>query len=284
MKVTDAESQLDRSLVKHGFDKRTPNPSLGWTVFKEFAREPAACAGNYCTVGIGILNAGGPFRLDFARHFSIAEDPGDYEHGEHLHLLFTCPATEALKALVGCSAHWVHTQPYLLSHNFPDLDSFFSAVEGLHEFQEALLHSPWNCQVYREVSGFKILSELASDNETAVYKARELQFNRLVALKVSRSTSIVANQRLSRAGQFMAYMAYTVHHPGIVPTYGWGFGQGHNYIAMEFVEGGSLAMFEVEQSIAPTKAYTETSCQLPPETRAALTAAGIKQVVAMAAK
>jgi hypothetical protein len=44
------------------------------------------------------------------------------------------------------------------------------------------------------------------------------------------------------------------------------------------------AMFEVEQSIAPTKAYTETSCQLPPETRAALTAAGIKQVVAMAAK
>jgi len=44
------------------------------------------------------------------------------------------------------------------------------------------------------------------------------------------------------------------------------------------------AMFEVEQSIAPTKAFTETSCQLPPETRAALTLAGIKQVVALAAK
>ena len=44
------------------------------------------------------------------------------------------------------------------------------------------------------------------------------------------------------------------------------------------------AMFEVEQTLAPTKVFTESSWQLSPETRAALTAAGIKQVVAMAAK
>lgn len=43
-------------------------------------------------------------------------------------------------------------------------------------------------------------------------------------------------------------------------------------------------LFEVEQSLTPTKAFTETSCQLPSEARAALTAAGIKQVVALAAK
>src|SRR4051812_46096276 len=44
------------------------------------------------------------------------------------------------------------------------------------------------------------------------------------------------------------------------------------------------ALFEVEQSLTPTKAFTETSCQLPAETRATLQAAGVKQVVAMAAK
>jgi len=44
------------------------------------------------------------------------------------------------------------------------------------------------------------------------------------------------------------------------------------------------ALFEVEQSLTPTKAFTETSFQLPPETRATLHAAGVKQVVAMAAK
>jgi len=43
-------------------------------------------------------------------------------------------------------------------------------------------------------------------------------------------------------------------------------------------------LFEVEQSLTPTKAFTETSCQLPAETRIALSAAGVKQVVALAAK
>jgi len=43
-------------------------------------------------------------------------------------------------------------------------------------------------------------------------------------------------------------------------------------------------LFEVEQSWAPTRAFTETSCQLPAGTRASLREAGIKQVVAMAEK
>jgi len=236
MQVMDAESWLNRSLVKSGFDARKPNPALGWTAFKEFAQEPAACAGNYCSVGIGILNPGGPFRLDFSRHFSIAEEPDDYDHYEHLHLLLTCPPTVALKALVGCIPHWTHKQPYLLSHNFANLASFFAAVEGLAEFQGALSHSPWNCRVYREVSGYQILDELASDSETAVYKARDLQFNRLVAVKVSRTTNMDANQRLCRAARLMACMTHT----GVVAAYAVGF-HANTYIAMELVEGGNLA-------------------------------------------
>ena len=44
------------------------------------------------------------------------------------------------------------------------------------------------------------------------------------------------------------------------------------------------SLFEVEQSLSPTKAFTETSCQLPAETRAALMLAGVRQIVAFAAK
>jgi len=44
------------------------------------------------------------------------------------------------------------------------------------------------------------------------------------------------------------------------------------------------SLFEVEQSLTPTKAYTESSCQLPAETRAALNLAGVRQIVALAAK
>src|SRR5262249_23541195 len=47
---------------------------------------------------------------------------------------------------------------------------------------------------------------------------------------------------------------------------------------------GFAEAFDVEQSLTPTKAYTETSFQLPPEARAALAAAGVKQIVAMTAK
>jgi hypothetical protein len=43
-------------------------------------------------------------------------------------------------------------------------------------------------------------------------------------------------------------------------------------------------LFEVEQTLTPTKTFTEASCQLPPEARAALQAAGIKQIVTLAAK
>jgi hypothetical protein len=44
------------------------------------------------------------------------------------------------------------------------------------------------------------------------------------------------------------------------------------------------AMFEVEQTLAPTKVFTESSWQLSAETKAALATAGVKQVVAMVAK
>jgi hypothetical protein len=42
--------------------------------------------------------------------------------------------------------------------------------------------------------------------------------------------------------------------------------------------------FDVEQTLTPTTVFTETSCQLPSETRAALNLAGVRQIVALAAK
>ena len=44
------------------------------------------------------------------------------------------------------------------------------------------------------------------------------------------------------------------------------------------------SLFDVEQSLTPTKAFTETSYALSAETRAALTMAGVRQIVAIAAK
>ena len=44
------------------------------------------------------------------------------------------------------------------------------------------------------------------------------------------------------------------------------------------------SLFEVELSLTQTKAYTESNCQFPAETRAALNLIGVRQIVAIAAK
>ena len=55
-------------------------------------------------------------------------------------------------------------------------------------------------------------------------------------------------------------------------------------VAKAFGEENFDRLFEVEQSLAPTKAYTESNCQFPAETRAALNLIGVRQIVALAAK
>src|SRR5262245_11507473 len=44
------------------------------------------------------------------------------------------------------------------------------------------------------------------------------------------------------------------------------------------------SLFEVEQTLTPTKAYTESNCQFPAATRAQLSLIGVRQIVAIAAK
>lgn len=89
----------------------------------------------------------------------------------------------------------------------------------------------------REVAGFEILGELAKHRAGAVYKAREVATNRVVALKVCRSADPVMHQRLCHAAQCMAHF----QHQGIVAAYGVGGQEGESYISMELVEGGRLA-------------------------------------------
>jgi tRNA A-37 threonylcarbamoyl transferase component Bud32 len=229
MKVKEAENRLKRSLVESGFDFRKPNPLLGWTVFKEFAREAVDCAGTWIYLQIGVLNplAGGPFRFELVRYFSLQEEVGDYGRLEHVHLLFTCRPTQELKNL----------KTHLWSHRFSDLDSCFGAVESLPEFRGVMSHSAWNCHVHPEVSGYQIISELARDGEAAVYKARDLQHKRGVALPVLRSANADARSRLFRACHCMAAM----QHPAIVAAYAMGEIHADTFIAMELVEGGKLA-------------------------------------------
>jgi WD40 repeat protein/tRNA A-37 threonylcarbamoyl transferase component Bud32/tetratricopeptide (TPR) repeat protein len=89
------------------------------------------------------------------------------------------------------------------------------------------------------VPGYEVLEELGRGGMGIVYKARHLELNRLVALKVLRDGAVAdgeENRRFRREAELVARMA----HPNIVPIYEVGEYQGMSYLALEYVEGGSL--------------------------------------------
>ncbi len=86
---------------------------------------------------------------------------------------------------------------------------------------------------------YELLTVLGTSGLRTVYKARQRQSNRLVALKVIHSNLPAAHlekQRLFREGRSMA----SARHPRVLDCYGVGEQEGWAYLAMELAEGPTL--------------------------------------------
>jgi len=86
---------------------------------------------------------------------------------------------------------------------------------------------------------YEILERLGQGATAIVYRARDRELQRLVALKVLREAtgiSEVARQRFRRESQAAASLA----HPRVIAVYDAGETEGRLYIVMELVEGRSL--------------------------------------------
>jgi len=98
---------------------------------------------------------------------------------------------------------------------------------------------------------YEVLEEISRGGMGTVHRAWDPQLGRNVALKVLRSedgSAAEAHERFQRE----ARLAASLHHPHIVPIYDSGTWKGQDYIAMQLLEGQTLAHARLDRRTALT--------------------------------
>ena len=104
----------------------------------------------------------------------------------------------------------------------------------------------------RKFGGYRIIRELGRGGMGVVYEAVEESMDRRVALKVL-PPGLVIDRRSVERFRGEARIAAKLRHPNIVTVYATGLEDGTPYIAMEFVEGETLAhVLERKKPPVPT--------------------------------
>jgi len=108
------------------------------------------------------------------------------------------------------------------------------------------------------VGKYEVLGHIASGGMAEVYKARDPDLGRLVALKVL-SQHLVDSETILERFRREALAAARLAHKNIVSVYEWGQHEGVHFLAMEYVEGTDLHNYICDKGrLDPQEAWIVT--------------------------
>ncbi len=105
----------------------------------------------------------------------------------------------------------------------------------------------------RRFGDYELLDKIAEGGMGAVYRARQLSLNRIVAVKMIQPGRVGSPEMVLRF-RAEAEAAASLHHPNIVPIYETSECEGQHYFSMGFIEGKNLAEVVREGPLPPARA------------------------------